>query len=64
MYDIRNPFRPEEVGACAPPPPVRMVDPRPSRAPVLHAADVHVDVNGIVYATDFNAALSVMEYLG
>ena len=24
---------------------------------------VHVDVNGIVYATDFNAGLSVMEFL-
>ena len=41
-----------------------MVDPRPNLAAVLHAADVHVDVNGLVYATDFNAGLSIMEYLG
>ena len=64
VYDIRNPLRPEEVGACVPPPPARMVDPRPNRAAVLHSADVHVDRNGLVYATDFNAGLSVMEYLG
>ena len=64
VYDIRDPFRPVEVGACVPPPPARMVDPRPNRAAVLHSADVHVDANGIVYCTDFNAGLSVMEFLG
>jgi len=64
VYDIRDPFRPAEVGACVPPPPARLIDPRPNRAAVLHSADVHVDVNGLVYATDFNAGLSIMEYLG
>ena len=64
VYDIRDPFRPVEVAACVPPPPAGMVDPRPNRAAVLHSADVHVDANGIVYCTDFNAGLSVMEYLG
>jgi hypothetical protein len=64
VYDIRNPLRPEEVGACVPPPPARMVDPRPNRPSVLHSADVHVDRNGLIYATDFNAGLSIMEYLG
>lgn len=64
VHDITDPFRPVEVGACVPPPPARMVDPRPNRATVLHSADVHVDRNGLVFATDFNAGLSVMEYLG
>lgn len=64
VHDITDPFRPVEVGACVPPPPAQMVDPRPNRAPVLHSADVHVDRNGLVYATDFNAGLSVMEFLG
>ena len=64
VYDIRDPFRPVEVGACVPPPPARMVDPRPNRASVLHSADVNVDAAGLVYCTDFNAGLSVMEFLG
>jgi hypothetical protein len=64
VHDISDPFRPKEVGACVPPPPARMVDPRPNRPTVLHSADVHVDANGLVYATDFNAGLTVMEYLG
>lgn len=64
VHDITDPFRPVEAGACVPPPPARMVDPRPNRAAVLHSADVQVDRNGLVYATDFNAGLSVMEFLG
>ncbi|MDU8946417.1 LVIVD repeat-containing protein [Ovoidimarina sediminis] len=64
VYDIRDPLRPEEVGACVPQPPARMVDPRPNRPAVLHSADVYVDRNGIVCCTDFNAGLTVMEYRG
>jgi hypothetical protein len=63
-HDITDPFRPVEVGALVPAAPARMVDPRPNRAPVLHAADVHVDAAGRIYVTDFNAGLSVIEYLG
>ena len=64
VYDIRDPFRPEEVGACVPAAPARMVDPRPNRAAVLHSADVFVDARGLVYVTDFNAGLSIIEFLG
>ena len=62
--DIRDKFRPVEVGACVPPPPANLVDPRPNRPKVLHSADVSVDRNGIVYCTDFSAGLYIMEYLG
>ena len=47
-----------------PPPPKVWVDPRPNRPVVLHSADVHVDVNGIVYVTDFSAGLYIVEYEG
>jgi hypothetical protein len=63
-YDIRDPFRPVEVGAVVPPPPTQMIDPRPNRPVVLHTADVFVDKNGIVYCTDFNAGLYIAEYSG
>jgi hypothetical protein len=52
------------VGACVPPPPTKLVDPRPNRPKVLHSADVSVDKNGIVYCTDFSAGLSIMEFKG
>ena len=64
VYDIRNKWQPREVGACVPPPPTKMVDPRPNRPKVLHSADVFVDKNGLVYSTDFSVGLYIMEYTG
>ncbi len=64
VYDIRNKWQPVEVGACVPPPPTKMVDPRPNRPKVLHSADVFVDKNGIVYSSDFSVGLYIMEYKG
>lgn len=64
VYDIRNPFRPEEVAAFVPPPPKEWVDPRPNRPVVLHSADVFVDRNGLCYVTDFSAGLYIVQYEG
>lgn len=64
VYDIDNPFCPVEVAACVPPPPAKLVDPRPNRPRVLHSADVFVDKNGICYCTDFSAGLYTIEYQG
>jgi hypothetical protein len=65
VYDIRNPYQPAEVGACVPPAPKKLLDPRPNRPVVLHSADVFVDKNGIAYCTDWSGAgLYIMEYKG
>jgi hypothetical protein len=65
VYDIRNPYQPAEVGACVPPAPKKLMDPRPNRPVVLHSADVFVDRNGIAYCTDWSGAgLYIMEYKG
>ena len=64
VFDIRDQFRPLEVGALVPPQPSRMVDHRPNRARVVQSTDVFVDRNGIVYCTDYNAGLTIMEFLG
>jgi hypothetical protein len=63
-YDISNKYAPREVGACVPPPPATMVDPRPNRPKVLHSSDVFVDNNGLIYSTDFNVGLYIIEYKG
>jgi hypothetical protein len=64
VFDIRDPYRPAEVGALVPPAPRRLVDHRPNRACVIQSTDVFVDRNGIVYCTDYNAGLYIMEFLG
>jgi hypothetical protein len=64
VFDIRDQYHPVEVGAIVPPAPAKLVDPRPNRPRVLHAADVFVDRNGLVYFTDFSAGLYIAEYQG
>jgi hypothetical protein len=55
---------PKEVGALVPPQPATLADTRPNRARVIQSADVFVDAKGLVYATDYNAGLYVMEFEG
>jgi hypothetical protein len=61
VFDISNAFAPKEIGALVPPQPKRLADTRPSRARVIQSADVFVDAAGLIYATDYNAGLYVME---
>jgi hypothetical protein len=64
VFDIGNQYRPVEVAALVPPAPTRLVDHRPNRARVIQSADVFVDRNGLIYSTDYNAGLYIMEYGG
>jgi hypothetical protein len=63
-YDISDAFAPKEVGALVPAKPERMMDRRPGRAQVIQSADVFVDAAGLIYATDYNAGLYVIEFGG
>ncbi len=63
-FDISDPYRPKETAAFVPAPPATMVDRRPGRPQVIQSADVFVDANGLIYASDYNAGLDIIEYLG
>ncbi|MBA5599856.1 hypothetical protein H1224_02145 [Pectobacterium aroidearum] len=63
-YDISNPYQPKETGALVPAAPASMVDKRPGRPQVIQSCDVFVDADGIIYSTDYNAGLSIIEYRG
>ncbi|SAL36208.1 LVIVD repeat protein [Caballeronia sordidicola] len=61
VFDIRNQHEPSEIAALVPPTPSRLVDSRQGRPLVIQSADVFVDANGLIYSTDYNGGLYVME---
>jgi hypothetical protein len=63
-FDISDPYHPVETGALVPADPVKMTDRRPGRPKVIQSADVFVDAAGLIYATDYNAGLEIIEYGG
>jgi len=63
-YDLANPFAPREVGYFVPPAPERMFDPRPNRAQVIQSCDCFVDAAGVMYLTDTNAGLYILQFEG
>jgi hypothetical protein len=64
VFDIADQFAPKECGALVPPQPARLADTRPNRARVIQSADVFVDAAGLIYATDYNAGLYILEFNG
>ena len=63
-YDIANPFAPRQIGFFVPPDPERMYDPRPNRPKVIQSADCFVDAQGLMYVTDTNAGLYILQFEG
>lgn len=64
VYDISNEYQPKEVAAFVPPAPARLMDGRLNRPQVIQTCDVWVSKDGIVYASDYNAGLYILEYEG
>jgi hypothetical protein len=64
VFDIANAFAPREVAYYVPPPPEKLVDFRPNTPKVIQSCDVFVDANGVMYMTDTNAGLYILQYEG
>jgi hypothetical protein len=64
IYDVRDAFQPKQVGYFVPPPPETIVDQRPNPLKVIQSCDVFVDANGVMYMTDTNAGLYILQYEG
>lgn len=64
VYDIADAQEPKEVGYWVPPNPLRMIDPRPNKAQVPTAMDCYVDPTGLMYLTDQNDGLTILQYEG
>jgi hypothetical protein len=41
-----------------------MIDPRPGRPRVIQSADCYVDPDGLMYLTDSNAGLNILQFEG
>jgi hypothetical protein len=64
LFDLTDPFRPEERGYFVPPLPERMTERRKNRPLATHTTDVFVDHNGLAYITDYNAGVYIVEFTG
>jgi hypothetical protein len=64
VFDLANPYRPDEIGYFVPPPPAHWMDPRPAITRILHSCDVFVQADGLMFMTDFNAGLYIVEWCG
>jgi hypothetical protein len=64
VFDITDPFAPREVAHFVPPAPETMVDPRPNRPRVIQSNDVYVAPDGLMYVTDVNDGLTILQYKG
>ena len=64
IFDIKNPFRPVEIGYFVPPPPTGWFDHRTDIKRVLHSVDVYVQPDGLMYLTDYNAGLYILQWDG
>ena len=62
MFNIKDEYRPVETAAFVPPKPKTLVDTRPGRPSVIQSCDVFVDAGGLVYTTDYNGGLYILEY--
>lgn len=64
VFDIRNAYQPREVARYVAPAPTRILDPRPGYALAPQTCDVNVQPDGIIYLSDWNAGLHVLQYEG
>jgi hypothetical protein len=64
IFDLTNQFAPREMASWIPPVPAKLIDPRPNVALAAKSADLFVTRDGLIYVSDWNAGLNVLEYRG
>jgi hypothetical protein len=64
IFDIRDAHQPREIGRYVPPSPTKILDPRPGYLPAPLSCDINVQPDGVMYLSDWNAGLHVLQYEG
>ena len=64
VFDIRDAFAPEEIACWIPPAPERLIDPRPNVSLAAKTCDAYVLPDGLMFVSDWNAGMHVLQYEG
>ena len=64
VFDIKDQFAPKEIASWIPPTPKKLIDPRPNVSLAAKTADIYVQKDGLIFASDWNAGLNVLQYEG
>ncbi len=62
VFDIGNPAAPREIASWVPPQPTRLIDPRPKVSLAPKTCDAFVTRDGVIYVSDWNAGMHVLEF--
>ena len=64
VFDITNAFAPREIASWVPPVPPKLIDPRPNVGLAAKTCDVYVTTDGLMYVSDWNGGMHVLQYEG
>jgi hypothetical protein len=64
VFDIKDAFAPREIASWVPPIPQKLVDPRPNVGLAAKTCDVYVASDGLMYVSDWNGGMHVLQYEG
>jgi hypothetical protein len=64
VFDIKDQFAPKEIASWIPPTPKKLVDPRPNVSLAAKSADIFVQKDGLIFLSDWNAGLNVLQFEG
>jgi hypothetical protein len=64
VFDIKDAFAPEEIAYWIPPAPERLIDPRPNVSLAAKTCDAYVTPDGLMFVSDWNAGMHVLQYEG